>query len=283
VTRSSVERDEALRLIESRSAKEDRKVFAYYLANHDADYRAALAELKQLRAEENQLMNDVREIMVMKELPQPRPAFVLKRGAYDAPGEPVERGTPDGIFPFPKEYPRNRLGFANWMVDRRNPLTARVAVNRIWKMHFGRGLVATLNDFGSQGQLPTHPELLEFLANYFMTNGWNRKAVHKLIVTSATYRQSSQAGAELIARDPENRLLARGPKHRLEAEQIRDSALAVSGLLSPQIGGRSVKPYQPAGCGKSRARARVTLRTKARSFTAAASTHSGAAQPRRHR
>jgi hypothetical protein len=133
------------------------------------------------------------------------------------------------------------------MDDRRNPLTARVAVNRIWRTHFGRGLVATEEDFGTQGKLPTHPELLDWLAARFMDSGWNIKALHKLIVMSAVYRQSSYAGPELLAKDPENRLLARGPKHRLQAEEIRDNALAISGLLSSRIGGPSARPYQPEG------------------------------------
>jgi hypothetical protein len=126
-------------------------------------------------------------------------------------------------------------------------LTARVAVNRVWKLHFGRGLVATTWDFGAQGQRPSHPELLDWLAQRFLESGWNRKSLHKLIVMSATYRQSSTASAELLARDPDNRWMARGPKHRLAAEQLRDQALAVSGLLTSAIGGPSVKPYQPAG------------------------------------
>jgi hypothetical protein len=133
------------------------------------------------------------------------------------------------------------------MIDRKNPLTARVVVNRIWKMHFGRGIVATPDDFGSQGKLPTHPELLDWLAGWFMDHGWDVKALHKLIVSSATYRQSSQAAREVVERDPDNLLFARWPEHRLPAEQIRDSALAASGLLNRAIGGPSVKPYQPAG------------------------------------
>jgi hypothetical protein len=222
-------------------------LFASYLERVDAPYEAAAAELRQARAEENKLVNDVREIMVMHEMAERRPTFVLKRGAYDAPGEPVEPGTPEGVLAFPAGLPRNRLGLARWLVDRRNPLTARVQVNRVWRAHFGRGLVATAEDLGGQGQLPTHPALLEWLAATFMDGGWDLKALHKLIVTSATYRQSSRAPLELLARDPENRLLARGPKHRLQAEQIRDAALAISGLLSPRVGGPSVRPYQPAG------------------------------------
>ena len=226
--------------------KED-NLFAYYLAQVDGPYRDATAELRKLREEENALINDVREIMVMKEMPQRRPTFVLKRGAYDAPGDPVEPGTPEKIFSFSDGFPRNRLGLAQWMIDRRNPLTARVEVNRIWRSHFGRGLVASEEDFGTQGKLPTHPELLDWLALNFMEGGWNVKALHKLIVMSATYKQSSQADLELLVTDPENTLLASGPRHRLQAEEIRDNALAVSGLLSRRVGGPSARPYQPAG------------------------------------
>ncbi len=186
-----------------------------------------------------------------------RPAYLLKRGAYDARGEEVQLGTPEKIFAFANDLPRNRLGLAKWLVDRRNPLTARVAVNRVWRGHFGKGLVETEEDLGTQGKLPTYPELLDWLAMNFTESGWDVKALHKLIVMSATYRQTSKASAELVARDPENHLLARGPKHRLRAEEIRDNALAVSGLLSHRIGGPSAKPYQPqglweeAGTGKS--------------------------------
>ena len=229
------------------ATKPDQELLEYYLNRHDREYQSALAALRRLREEESNLANDVREIMVMKELPQPRATFLLKRGAYDAPGERVEPGTPEHVMPFPDGWPRNRLGLAQWMVDRRNPLTARVAVNQVWKIHFGRGLVAKAEDFGSQGELPRYPELLDWLAGEFMTGGWNRKMLHKLIVTSATYRQASRVSTDLLARDPENRLLARGPKHRLQAEQIRDNALAASGLLVRKIGGPSVKPYQPAG------------------------------------
>jgi hypothetical protein len=223
------------------------ELFEYYLARHDAPYAEAMAALRQLRGEENDLVNDIPEIMVMREMPERRATFVLRRGAYDAPGERVEPGTPEAILPFPADQPRNRLGLARWVVDRSNPLTARVVVNRVWRTHFGRGLVGTAGDFGGQGELPVQAELLEWLAGWFMDNGWNLKALHRLIVTSATYRQSSATPPELAVRDPDNRLLARGPRHRLEAEQIRDGALAVSGLLNRSLGGPSVKPYQPAG------------------------------------
>ena len=220
---------------------------AYFLARHHEPYRTTLAELKKLRDQENALVNDVPEIMVMEEMPQRRVTHLLKRGAYDAPGDEVQPDAPASVMPFPANAPRNRLGLADWLTDGRNPLTARVAVNRIWKMHFGRGLVATPDDFGSQGRLPSHPELLDWLADWFMNNEWDVKALHRLIVSSATFRQSSQAPHALVARDPDNALLARGPKLRLLAEQIRDGALAASGLLNRTIGGLSVKPYQPAG------------------------------------
>jgi Protein of unknown function (DUF1553)/Protein of unknown function (DUF1549)/Concanavalin A-like lectin/glucanases superfamily/Planctomycete cytochrome C len=219
----------------------------YFLARHYEPYLAALVELQTVREQQNDLVNDIPEIMVMEEMAQPRPTHRLNRGAYDAPGELVARDTPGAILPFPKNQPRDRLGLARWMTERQNPLTARVVVNRIWAMHFGRGLVATPEDFGSQGSLPTHPQLLDWLAGWFMDNGWNVKALHQLIVNSATYQQSSRASRELVARDPGNALLARGQKHRLLAEEIRDGALAASGLLNHTVGGPSVKPYQPAG------------------------------------
>src|SRR5262249_22218375 len=146
-----------------------------------------------------------------------------------------------------KDQPRTRLGLARWLTDRRNPLAARVVVNRVWRMHFGRGLVATQENFGSQGRLPTHPELLDWLAAGFMDSGWDVKALHRLIGSSSTFQQSSKTSADIMARDPDNQLLTRGPRVRLLAEEIRDSALAASGLLNRMVGGPSVKPYQPAG------------------------------------
>ena len=183
--------------------------------------------------------------MVMEEMPQPRPAFVLNRGNYDAHGEPVSAGVPEFVAPWPKEAPANRLGLAQWFTHPQHPLTARVVVNRFWAQLFGVGLVKTLEDFGSQGEWPSHPELLDWLAREFVDGGWDVKALFKQIVLSATYRQSSAVSAGLVAKDPENRLLARGPRVRLPAEVIRDQALAISGLLAPQIGGPSVFPYQP--------------------------------------
>jgi len=219
----------------------------YFLARQYAPHRNAQAELKKLREQESNLVNDVPELMVMEEMSAPRVTHRLNRGAYDAPAEVVERDTPEWLLPFSKDLSRDRLGFARWMTDRQNPLTSRVVVNRIWRMHFGHGLVASQEDFGSQGKLPMHPELLDWLAGWFMDSGWDVKALHQLIVSSATFQQSSQTKPEIVERDPDNRLLTRGPKTRLLAEQIRDSALAASGLLNRQIGGQSVKPYQPEG------------------------------------
>src|SRR5262249_38952424 len=156
-------------------------------------------------------------------------------------------GTPAKLNPMPSGEPRNRLGLAHWLVDGNNPLVGRVLMNRIWARYFGRGFVETSEDFGAQGELPTHPELLDWLATGLVERKWSLKGMHKLIVTSATYRQSSKAARELHDRDPYNRLFARGPRLRLEAEAVRDNALAVSGLLNRKIGGPSVFPYQPDG------------------------------------
>jgi hypothetical protein len=185
--------------------------------------------------------------MVMGERLTPRPTHLLGRGVYDEPRERVEPGTPESVLAFPRELPANRLGLARWLFAPENPLTARVTVNRYWQMLFGTGLVKTADDFGSQGALPTHPELLDWLAVTYRESGWDTKAMLKRMVMSSTYRQASHLTPGLRERDPENRLLARGPGHRLPAEMIRDAALAASGLLVEQVGGPSVKPYQPEG------------------------------------
>jgi hypothetical protein len=228
-------------------------LFAYYLANFDAEFRNRLAALTELRKQRSALVDPVAEIMVMKELPRPRPTFVLRRGAYDAPTEPVARNTPPALLPFASDWPRNRLGLARWVTDPKQPLTARVTINRWWQSIFGRGIVVTPEDFGSQGQLPSHPELLDWLARHFIDSGWDVKNLWRQIVTSATYRQASEASPELQARDPDNVLLARGPRLRLPAEMIRDNALAASGLLAGKLGGPPVKPYQPAGLWEEKA------------------------------
>ena len=190
--------------------------------------------------------------MIQQELETPRDTFILMRGAYDKPGEKVSPGVPGSLPPLPDGVPANRLGLAKWLVDPagKNPLTSRVIVNRYWQMLFGTGLVATPEDFGTQGEPPSHPELLDWLATEFVRSGWDVKALLKLIVTSATYRQSSLGSAELFRRDPDNRLLARGPRFRLPAELLRDQTLAVSGLLVEKLGGPSVRPYQPDGLWK---------------------------------
>ncbi len=183
--------------------------------------------------------------MAMAVAEKPRDTFILNRGDYAQPGEKVTAGTLSTLPPMPEGAPANRLGLAQWIVMKENPLTARVAVNRFWKLLFGTGLVATPADFGSQGEWPSHPELLDWLAVDFVEHGWNVKRLVAQIVTSATYRQSSVATAALLERDPQNRLLARGPRFRLPAELVRDQALAVSGLLAPSVGGPSVNPYTP--------------------------------------
>jgi hypothetical protein len=185
--------------------------------------------------------------MVMNELEKPRETFLLLRGQYDKPGERVTAAVPASLPPLPAGSPTNRLGLAQWLVSPSHPLTARVIVNRYWQMYFGTGLVKTAEDFGSQGEWPSHPELLDWLAREFINSSWDIKHMQKLIVMSGTYRQSSVTTPALEAKDPENRLLARGPRFRLPAEVIRDQALAISGLLNPEIGGKSVSPYQPPG------------------------------------
>ena len=186
------------------------------------------------------------KVMVMNDSTE-RKTYVLARGNYDAPTEEVLASTPNAIMEFPEELPKNRLGLAMWLTDRDNPLTARVYVNRLWASIFGFGIVKTTEDFGSQGALPSHPELLDWLSVEFMESGWDIKHILKIIVRSSTYKQSSAITPELKDADPENIYLARGPRFRLSAEEIRDYVLSTSGLLNDQIGGPSVKPYQPPG------------------------------------
>ncbi len=185
--------------------------------------------------------------MVMQDMNPPRETFVLKRGAYDAHGDKVEPGILSVFPPINPQWPDNRLGLARWMVDRGNPFTARVTVNRFWQMYFGAGIVKTVQDFGSQGDPPVNQDLLDWLAVEFMDSGWNVKALQKTIVMSAAYRQSSKVTPELLQKDPDNRLLARGPRLRLGPDMIRDQALSLAGLLVEKVGGPPVKPYQPPG------------------------------------
>jgi hypothetical protein len=203
--------------------------------------------LKQLRSRKMAVMNGIEEVMVMEEMVPARPMHVLNRGVYDQPLHQVKAATPTNILDFPSDYPKNRLGLAQWLFSPKNPLTARVTVNRYWQLIFGRGLVATPQDFGNQGALPSHPELLDHLAIKFIESGWNLKALMKFFVLSHTYRQSSLSNALALEKDPANVLLSRSSSYRLSAEMIRDNALASSGLLNAKVGGASVKPYQPEG------------------------------------
>jgi len=217
------------------------------LCRHDTEYQSVAEELRRLVKERMELMESIPEVMVMEEMARPRVTHVLRRGQYDAPQQAVEPGTPESILPFGDDRPPNRLGLAAWLFDPDNPLTARVTVNRYWQVCFGQGLVKTSEDFGSQGDMPTHPALLDWLAVRFRESGWDVRNLIRLMVTSEAYRRSSIATPEQRQKDPTNRLLARGPSHRLPAEMIRDHALAAAGLLEPTVGGPSVKPYQPEG------------------------------------
>ena len=211
------------------------------------EVRKLYTELTALRREKEDLDWTVPNAMVMQEMDEPRETAILGRGDYRNRGEVVTPGVPSVLPAMAKDLPVNRLGLAKWLVDPAHPLTARVAVNRYWQIHFGTGIVKTAEDFGSQGEPPTHPQLLGWLATEFTGTKWDVKAMQRLIVTSATYRQSSRVTPELRERDPDNRLLARGPRFRLQAEMVRDNALAVSGLLVEKQGGASVSPYQPKG------------------------------------
>ncbi len=221
-------------------------------------------QLRVLRGRENAIITHLPQVMVMRDLPpeRARPTYLLARGAYDAPTDRVEADTPSMLPAFGNDLPRNRLGLARWLVSPSNPLTARVLVNRYWTLLFGTGLVATPEDFGNQGTLPTHPELLDYLAVTFRDSGWDLKGLLRQIVLSQTYRQSSAATAQAREIDPANAKLARGPAYRFSAEQIRDNVLAASGLLVRTIGGESVYPYQPAGLWEELATRNATTYTQ---------------------
>jgi hypothetical protein len=217
-----------------------------YFSAVDPELRKHSAELRKLRADLRKTLDGVRELPVMKEMAEPRPARILTRGEYSHPdGDPLPRVTPAVLPPLPADQPRNRLGLARWLTTPNHPLTARVQVNRMWQHFFGRGIVATADNFGSQGSLPSHPELLDWLARDFVDHGWDMKRLCRQIVLSATYSQDSKMSAALRQKDPENILLARGPSKRLSGEELRDNALALSGLLRPEIGGPPAKPYLP--------------------------------------
>jgi hypothetical protein len=228
-------------------AQRRRKVLREHFRSHiDPVGRLITEELARLKEEESQVLRQMPQTLVMEELDTPRQAYIFIRGLYKNRGPDVSAATPRVLPPMAKGLPANRLGLARWLVSGQHPLTARVLVNRIWQQYFGLGLVRTAEDFGIRGEPPTHPELLDYLATELVSNGWDLKKLHKRIVLSATYRQSATASREKLDRDPENRLLARGPRLRLSAEMVRDNALAVSGLLVEKVGGESVRPAQPA-------------------------------------
>ena len=212
-----------------------------------AAYSALLKKLREQVAEREKLEKSFVRVMVMQDKPGSRKSFILYKGLYNQKREEVSAEVPQSLPALPEKAPRNRLSLARWLVDPSHPLTARVTVNREWQKFFGTGLVKTVEDLGAQGEKPTHPELLDWLANEFIRSGWNLKALHRLIVTSATYRQSARWTAKLARKDPANSLLGRGPRWRMPSWMIRDHALAASGLLVNRIGGPSVKPYQPKG------------------------------------
>ena len=238
----------ALRVAPERRGVEARAAIRSHFRRAESALLAPQRErLAALRSERDAIGARVTSVMVMEEMPAPRETRVLERGVYDRPRETVSAGVPAFLPPLPPGAPANRLGLALWLTDARNPLAARVAVNRFFELFFGAGLLATPENFGSQADWPSHPELLDWLATEFVASGWDVKGLVRLLVTSAAYRQSSRVTPELVERDPANRLLARGPRFRLPSETIRDQALFASGLLSPRIGGPPVKPYQPPG------------------------------------
>lgn len=223
----------------------------HYLQTIDQTYPALLAEREQTAQQQQTIQKLLPVTLVYRETKEPRQAYVLHRGEYDQKRDEVARGVPGFLPALPDGAPRNRLGFAQWLVQPDHPLTARVTINRYWQQLFGTGLVKTSEDFGVQGEQPSHPQLLDWLAVQFIEDGWDVKKTMKRLVMSATYRQSAKVSRDLYKQDPENRLLARGPRLRLDAEVLRDQALAISGLLNNQIGGPSVKPPQPGGIWKA--------------------------------
>jgi mono/diheme cytochrome c family protein len=234
-----------------RNGAQKKQLRDYFLEHVYAKTRPLFESLERqlgdVDSQREQLEKQLPTTLVSKELTTPRPSYILKRGEYDKRGEEVGRATPGFLPPMPPGAARNRLGLAEWLVSSEQPLTARVAVNRFWEHFFGTGLVKTAEDFGTQGEPPSHPELLDWLAVQFREGGWDVKKTVRRIVTSATYRQSSRVTPDRLAKDPANRLLSRGPRFRLDAETLRDQALFVSGLLVERLGGPSVKPPQPAG------------------------------------
>ncbi len=230
------------------SAGERQALLLSYVNTNDEEYRRLATRRLEIDAEWRELRRRGTVTHVMQELPGSEPAaHVLYRGMYDQPRERVLATTPAALPPMPEDLPRNRLGLAHWLVDETNPLMARVTVNRFWQQVFGTGLVVTSEDFGAQGDVPSHPELLDYLATEFRESDWDVKGFFRRLVTSSTYRQAATVTPQKLEQDPDNRLLSRGPRFRMDAEMVRDTALAASGLLVRTIGGPSVKPYQPEG------------------------------------
>jgi hypothetical protein len=232
---------------DQRTAAEKDELFDWWLVGVDEGFKGFAARLAELQREESAIRGRGTVTHVMQERPGEPKAYVLFRGDYDKRRDEVKAATPKALPPMPADLPRNRLGLAQWLVRPEHPLTARVTVNRFWQEVFGTGIVRTSGDFGVSGELPTHPELLDWLAVEFRESGWDVKAFFKLVVTSATYRQAAVSTPEKREKDAQNRLLSRGPRFRMDAEMVRDYALASSGLLAEKVGGPSVRPYQPEG------------------------------------
>jgi uncharacterized protein DUF1553/concanavalin A-like lectin/glucanase superfamily protein len=222
-----------------------RRQLAELLADEDERVIAGKARVRAAVEAEMRIETAIPQLMIVRDAPKPRPTYILERGLYTQRGKQVQPGVPTRVFASTQKLPPNRLGLIEWLFDKKNPLTARVFVNRLWQTHFGTGIVETIEDFGTQGSNPGHPELLDWLAIEFVKSGWDIRHMQKLMVMSATYRQSSNVSKALAQRDPKNLLLARGPRYRLPAEAIRDNALFASGLLVTKVGGDSVFPYQP--------------------------------------
>ena len=238
---------DVVKLAPEARAKAADGLYDWWLTSLDAPFQTATAAAGRLEAELSEIKKRGTIAHVMNEKPEMPKAFILDRGEYDKRKDEVQADTPDALPPFAEGLPRNRLGLATWLLMQDHPLTSRVTVNRFWQEVFGTGLVRTSGDFGITGELPSHPELLDWLAVEFREGGWDVKKLFRLMVTSAAYRQQATATPEKLAKDNANRLLSRGPRFRMDAEMLRDHALAASGLLVKQIGGPSVKPYQPDG------------------------------------
>ena len=245
LAQSAEVRDILAKAPDQRSKQEISALRDYYLTTSDAEYVKLTRIHGELVAKQAAIRSRSPLTHIQEEKQTPAMTSVLMRGAYDRPGEKVSAAPPAALHPLPAGAPANRLGLARWVVDAKNPLTARVTVNRFWQEVFGQGLVVTPEDFGVSGALPSHPKLLDWLANDFVDSGWNVKRFFKQVFMSATYRQAATISPEKLEQDPNNVLLSRGPRFRMDAEMVRDTALAVSDLLSRQMYGPGAKPYQP--------------------------------------